>query len=134
MARDKKEDNTKSCFYWMSLSDLMLSEEFKTAIQKDDKKTVKKILHHCGFDTTKPYEIESVIHRNKRNEVAFGPRFYGSERLDKAWRDTGFMSQEALIASDSDPTMRADLTAMSQQGFGNVHDKVAKKYIDGLGD
>lgn len=57
-------------------------------------------LWELGLDIDKPYQIQDVCqHRNRMNQVVTCRRYYGEERLDKAWLTSGFASKAAIDKS-----------------------------------
>lgn len=54
------------------------------------------ILYEFGMDINQPYEIqENVMHRNRMHKIVQCDRYVGYERVDDAWINSGFASQEA---------------------------------------
>lgn len=100
--------------YSISLSDLILIEDFSKAYGYNDTETMNKILYLNGMEVSQGYSIESKQHRNLQGKVVTCPRFEGVERIDREWIQSGAASMEAYVAS-SDPEVQRDMKNMSRQ-------------------
>lgn len=100
--------------YSISLSDLILIEDFSKAYGYNDTETMNKILYANGMEVTQGYSIENKQHRNLQGRVVTCPRFEGVERVDREWIQSGAASMEAYVAS-SDPEVQRDMKNMSRQ-------------------
>ena len=101
--------------FTLSLSDLLLIDEFPKVFSLDDKEKVEKFLFENGMDITKPYETEVVTHRNLQNNVVTCLRYVGEERTCRVWRDTGCASLAAWIESTGDFSFREEMRFMSRE-------------------
>ena len=60
------------------------------------KKVLDAILWELGMDTKQKYELQDVTqHRNKLGNVVTCGRYFGHERQDQEWLQSGLASQEA---------------------------------------
>jgi hypothetical protein len=98
----------------LSISDLLLIDNFKEAFGKDDKQSIEKILFENGMDITEPYSLEFSKHRNLRGNIVSCQRYVGEERQDQKWLKSGAASWEAIVES-CDLDLRIALKTMSQQ-------------------
>lgn len=115
--------------YSLSVSDLLLDDDFNLAAKQGDESIVGEILHKYGMDTSKPYELsESKYHRNAQGEVVFCPRYEGEELLTKDWIENGAPTMEAIIAASGDPTLRFELRMM---GAGDMWEAQSNKLREG---
>ena len=101
--------------YSLSLSDLLLIDGVKEAVQSNDSATLTQHLFINGMDISLPVTTRECRHVNLRGKPVLGVRFEGAERLDKEWIKSGAASLDAIIASTNDKTMFKDLGAMSYQ-------------------
>lgn len=99
----------------LSISDLLLVDGFKEAVEANDIQTVNRILFENGMEVGKKYNIRTIRHRNLQGKEVFCPRFEGQERIDNVWVKTGAASMDAIIANSNDPHMRKELRIMSYQ-------------------
>jgi len=80
----------------LSISDLLLIDNFKKAFGEEDKSTIEKILYENGMDVAEPYTLEFSKHRNLRGNIVSCERYVGEERQDKAWLKSGAASWESV--------------------------------------
>ncbi|ADX32075.1 hypothetical protein VL2_gp093 [Pseudomonas phage vB_PaeM_VL12] len=102
----------------LSVSDLRLVTGFKEAFaayQAGNPKVLAALLYRNGMDTTQPYEVVHREHRNLRGQHISGERFEGYERLDESWIKKGAPSEEAIIASAKDGSLRDELIHMGRR-------------------
>lgn len=59
--------------------------------------------------------LQQVLHRNKNNKVVFGWCLVGAERQDRAWKDSGLASPEAILFS-TDAGLCSDIDRLRQKG------------------
>ena len=104
-----------------SFYDLMQYPPFKKAVQQENKEEFEKILFELGFDLEQGYEIIEILHRPiTTNQAWYGSRIEGMERTDPVYIKSGNASRDAIIASSSDPTLRAELNMMCRTGQSDV--------------
>ena len=107
--------------YSLSLSDLMLVEGFAEAFGKDDKEAIEAFLFANGMDVVNlPYSSRYCTHRNLQNKIISCIGYDGGERCDSEWLNSGAASLNAVIESNQDYSMRAELRNISrtQEGVG----------------
>ena len=107
--------------YSLSFSDLMLVQGFTEAAQKEDIKALENFLFDNGMDVINfPYSSRICTHRNLQNKVVSCLRYDGAERTDRGWINSGAASLNAVIESNQDYSMRAELRNISrtQEGVG----------------
>ncbi len=127
--------NYQKVFRAISLYDLMYYKESKEAIINKDEEGLKKILYNLGLDIYEHYELEECTHRpllKKDNLGWYGARYIGSERMDKAYLESGYASFEAKICATEDFGLKSELEKMSRQGSSEkafVNESSAKKAI-----
>lgn len=97
----------------LSLSDLLLVDNFAEAFGKDDKQTIYKILEQNGFDTSMGVEEVVCKHRNLRGNVVDCLMYQGHERSDE-WLKSGAASWDAIVENCS-LDLRIDLKTIGQQ-------------------
>lgn len=114
-------------FRYLSLSDLLMIEDFKKAYAEGDEKRIKQHLYHNGMDVTQNYELNFCTHRNLRNEIVSCERFEGVERSDRTWIKSGYASIENLVLEDDFTS--GELRAMSKEGFSGKWDQIAQEYV-----
>jgi hypothetical protein len=107
--------------HFISLSDLLMIEDFKKAAIEGNEERVKQHLHHNGMDTNLPYNLNFVTHRNLRNQIVSCERYEGVERRDKAWMNSRACSTENIIASSD--FAKSELMQMSKEGFSGKWDE-----------
>lgn len=62
------------------------------------------ILFRLGIDTNLPFEYQGVTqHRNRLNQIVTCGRWYGVERSDKEWLESGVASKEAIDRAANNP-------------------------------
>lgn len=69
----------------LSLSDLMLVDNFAEAFGKNDKETIYRILEQNGFDTSMGVEEVVCQHRNFQGKVVNCLMYQGHELSTKEW-------------------------------------------------
>lgn len=107
--------------YSLSLSDLMLVEGFAEAFGEDDKEAIEAFLFANGMDVVNfPYSSRHCTHRNLQNKIVTCLRYDSAERQDQDWINSGAASLNAVIESNQDYSMRAELRNISrtQEGVG----------------
>lgn len=115
--------------YSLSVSDLLLDDDFNLAAKQGDESVVGEILYKYGMDTSKPYELsESKHHRTIQGTVEFCPRYEGEERTDPTWVKSPYATMEAIIESSGDPTLRFELRSM---GAGDMWEAQSNKLREG---
>ena len=115
--------------YSISLSDLILIEDFAKAFASQDKNTIEKILYSNGMEVKHGYTTEPRQHRNLQGKVVNCIRYEGVERIDREWLQSGAASMEAYVAS-SDPEVQKDMKNMSKQSKSIPKEKVSEEEID----
>lgn len=98
----------------LSLSDLLLVDNFAEAFGKDDKQTIYKILEENGFDTSMGVDEVVCKHRNLRGNVVDCLMYQGHERSCSEWLTGGSASWENVVDNCS-LDLRIDLKTMNQQ-------------------
>lgn len=93
-------------------------EEFKNEFallpyEVDEK--VFPILWQLGIDTNRGIAIQACKHRTADGDIHLGYRYAGFERSDKQWRDSGYMSVEAVIENANDEGLTEILCEMSKR-------------------
>lgn len=107
--------------YSLSLSDLMLVEGFAEAYGKEDNEEIEAFLFANGMDVVNfPYSSRYCTHRNLHNKIVTCLRYDGAERCESDWVNSGAASLNAVIESNQDYSMRAELRNISrtQEGVG----------------
>ena len=107
--------------YSLSLSDLLLVDGFAEAYGADDKEAIEGFLFANGMDVVNlPYSSRYCTHRNLQNKIISCLRYDGAERRDHTWLSSGAASLNAVIESNKDYSMRAELRNISrtQEGVG----------------
>jgi hypothetical protein len=89
------------------------------------------ILWQMGLNTKQQYvRQDAVHHRNRLNEVVTCSRWYGSERSDKYWLESGYASKEAIDRSKNnsllDDNYRARHMTTDAQDMLEARDKYRK--------
>ena len=94
----------KGNYYSMIAATIHVSETEIAALYPDyqyswyenDKEKLAGILYEFGIDTSQYWEYqEPVQHRNRMNQLVTSGRYYGNERLDEAWLNSGLASEAA---------------------------------------
>jgi len=101
--------------YALSFYDLLMVDDFKEAMDTDNKKILEAILYANGMDIYLGYEFIACKHRTINKIEYDGIRVQGFERLDKEWLGTGAASREAEIEAVSDIHLRHELRKMSRE-------------------
>lgn len=71
--------------------------DYKNSWHETDNEKLKQILNDFGIDTTRPIYLQGPFqHRNRLNEIVTCFRYYGDERMDKEWINSGYASRELL--------------------------------------
>jgi len=104
----------------LSVSDLLLIDDFKTAFGSDDKKAIEKILFENGMDINEPVSLEFSKHRNLRGNIVSCERYVGEERQDLSWRQSGAASWDCIVAS-CDLDLRIQLKVMGKNYSNAEH-------------
>lgn len=104
----------------LSISDLLLIDDFKVAFGKDDKKTIERILFENGMDVSEPYSLEFSKHRNLRGNIVSCERYVGEERQDRSWLKSGAASWDCIVES-CDLDLRIQLKTMGSQYNNTAH-------------
>lgn len=77
---------------------VMVCPEYQNSWYDDEtkKEKLKQILNDFGMDTSRPIYVQGPFqHRNKLNKLVTCFRYYGDERLDSDWINSGYASLEA---------------------------------------
>lgn len=70
--------------------------DYKYQWVSEEKQKLEDILHSLGLDTSQYWEYqEPCQHRNRLNQVVTSGRFYGTERTDEVWLNSGLASTAA---------------------------------------
>ena len=70
--------------------------EYTTELEQSDPELLKYLLWNLGLDVNQPYVFQQVTqHRNKLDKIVTCHRWFGSERLDEEWLNSGYASKEA---------------------------------------
>jgi hypothetical protein len=111
----------------LSVSDLLMIEDFQIAFGTDDKQAIENILFENGMDVEEPYTVEFSQHRNLRGQIVSCDRYVGEERQDKCWLKSGAASWESQVEA-CDLDLRVQLKSMSQQSnnTGSIIDEMQK--------
>lgn len=104
----------------LSLSDLLLVDNFAEAFGKDDKETIYKILEQNGFDTSMGVEEVVCKHRNLRGNVVDCLMYQGHERSDSNWLTGEGCSWENTL-ENSDLELRVALKTMGSSYNNSGH-------------
>lgn len=104
----------------LSISDLLLIDNFKAAFGSDDKVVLEKILFDNGIDVEEPYTLEYSKHRNLRGNIVSCERFVGIERSDISWLKSGASSWENIVAN-CDLDLRIQLMNMGKNHSNTAH-------------
>lgn len=99
--------------FYLSMSDLVLLDEWVAAFAQDDKAQLQRILYKNGMDTDKGIEEQYCTHRNLQKEVVTCVRYVGSERCDQNWIKQGAASLEAYIDSAKDSSLKEELKSLN---------------------
>jgi hypothetical protein len=75
-------------------------------------------LFHVGADIDRPFSIQACKHRTTLSKVpVVGYRYAFFERMDWEWTRSKYCSMAALIHSQTDKTLAADMVMMSKEGL-----------------
>ena len=99
----------------LSVSDLILVDDFPRIFSLDDKVMLEKFLFANGLDVNQPYDQEVVTHRNLQNQVVNCLRFVGTERSCRDWLNTGAASLEAWVSSSKDGSFRDEMRGLAKE-------------------
>lgn len=73
-----------------------LYPDYQYSWYENDKEKLAGILCELGLDTKQHWEYqEPCQHRNRMNQLVTAGRYYGNERLDEAWLNSGLASEAA---------------------------------------
>jgi hypothetical protein len=97
----------------LSLSDLMLVDNFAEAFGKNDKETIYKILEQNGFDTSMGVEEVVCQHRNLQGKVVNCLMYQGHELSSTEWLRSGNATWNNVVEHSS-LDLRIDLKRMGQ--------------------
>lgn len=97
----------------LSLSDLLLVDNFAEAFGKNDKETIYKILEQNGFDTTMGVEEVVCQHRNLQGKVVNCLMYQGHELSTKEWLNSGNATWNNVV-EHSALDLRIDLKNMGK--------------------
>lgn len=103
--------------------------EFNESFEQNIKQ-LEKLLWDLGMDVTKSYyKQKNIIHRNRLNEVVKGTRYFGEERLDEEWINSGYASTEAKDKANGnrilDDLYRSKYLTEDTQAFLESRDRYA---------
>lgn len=96
------------------------------------------ILFRLGIDTNLPFEYQGVTqHRNRLNQVVTCGRWYGVERGDEEWLNSGVATQAAIDRNVANPFLdelyaRKGLTVKAQEA-GEIRDSYVS-FVDDVRD
>jgi hypothetical protein len=114
----------------LSLSDLMLIEDWTKAAKENNKREIYRGFYLNGVDISKPIEYEVCTHKNLRGQTVTCGRILATERSDAAWLNSGAASKQAVMESIKDGYLVKELNAMSQQGISSAESSyVASDYF-----
>lgn len=73
-----------------------LYPDYQYSWYENDKEKLAGILYELGIDTKQHWEYqEPVQHRNRMNKLVTSGRYYGNERSDESWLNSGLASEAA---------------------------------------
>ncbi|WP_443698926.1 hypothetical protein [Pseudomonas sp.] len=98
----------------LSLSDMLLVDDFAEAFGKDNKPAIHAFLYENGLDVEQGVEEFICQHRNLRKEVVTCILYQGHSRMDTPWLKSGAASWEAIVES-CDLELRIALKTIGQQ-------------------
>ena len=102
-AENKKRKSLIAAVVHVSESEIAFALPDYDASWEDNKPSYfEKVLWNFGLDTNKSYiRQDAVWHRNKMNQIVFCSRWYGVERGDSEYLNSGHASQMALDRAKS---------------------------------
>lgn len=101
----KKSKQTKSSLIaaviHISESEIIkVCEDYCSSWEEDSPRYFKDLLWELGLNVDQDYvRQDAVHHRNRLNEVVTCSRWYGNERSDTNWLESGYASKEAIDKS-----------------------------------
>ena len=114
----KGNDHTGSPSIYISEHDLA-DEDIQVCIEALG---LEEVLYQIGFDkeqwypeTETFYEILECKHKTRTGKIVEGKRYSGSERMDKAWLESGLASEDAKMLSRCDRSYLAEIRALSKR-------------------
>lgn len=73
----------------VSIFDLLIYPESRAIVASEDREQLNQLLFSIGFDISKEIEEEVCWHRPLyTNELVYGIRWAGSERIDQEWLES----------------------------------------------
>jgi len=83
-------------------------------LQKDMDAIVLPVLHELGIDVRKSIHIMAVKHRDLRNNVGIGYRYYGTIRTDRQWINSKLcdLTERVAISAFSDLSLTRELCSL----------------------
>ena len=99
--------------FYLSVSDLVLLDDWVDAFARNDKVAMNKVLWKNGMNTSLSIEEEYCTHRNLQNKEATCVRYVGRERTDKEWLSLGAASLDAHIESSGCKEMINELKQLN---------------------
>ena len=103
----------------ISFYDLLLFDQSKQIVMEGKDVELLKLLHDIGFDITKELNYELCYHRPmSTNQVFYGDRIVGAERIDLEWLESEYCTMENRleIAGMRDLELQRDMIEMMQVG------------------
>ena len=75
---------------------------------------VLPVLHELGIDVRKSIHIMAVKHRDLRNNVGIGYRYYGTIRTDRQWINSKLcdLTERVAISAFSDLSLTRELCCL----------------------
>lgn len=98
----------------------------------------KGLLFQLGIDTEQPYMHQGISqHRNRMNQIVTCNRWFGVERGDEEWLNSGVASQAAIDRNVANPFLdelyaRKGLTVKAQEA-GEIRDSYVS-FVDDVRD
>lgn len=101
---------------------------YPTTLPELEGSVFKQRLWELGIDVELPFEYQGVSqHRNRLNEIVTCGRWYGVERSDKEWLESGVASKEAIDRASNNPFLdelyRHRGLTIETQAAGDERDK-----------
>ena len=103
-----------------------------------DSEFLKELLYDLGIDITQPYVFQGISqHRNRMNQIVTCNRWFGVERGDEEWLNSGVASQAAIDRNVANPFLdelyaRKGLTVKAQEA-GEIRDSYVS-FVDDVRD
>lgn len=114
----KGNDRTGSPSVYISEHDLA-DEDIQVCIEVLG---LEEVLYQIGFDkeqwfpeTGTFYEILECKHKTRTGKIVEGKRYSGSERMDKAWLESGLAGEDAKMLSRCDRSYLNEIRKISQR-------------------